>query len=328
MLETQVSPPLAPELIGDRPFMFRETLLQALERWVLGTIWALNPRRIGGLPTLGRMWLADLVDRQAGLPDPECALDKPNGLAGIVHDLSVPTLVEAYRRGLFPFAHVAPLKWWSPPERCVLFFDEFRLGKHVRRLLRQGRYTVTFDRDFEGVIAACAGRRQGKWHVTWITPKIMHAYADLYDAGHVHSFEVWNQAGALVGGGYGVALGRVFFTESQFFREPNTSKLGFTVLNWHLARWGYRLNDGKRSAPTILDMGFRTIPRRRFLDEIAGAVRAAGKDGRWRVETDLKTIAAWEPGRDIREPAPESLSAPAHACGASRGRPSRRAAAG
>ena len=161
--------------------------------------------------------------------------------------------------------------------------------------MRQARYTVTFDRDFEGVITACAGRRDGKWHVTWITPKIMHAYAALYDAGHVHSFEVWNDKGALVGGGYGLALGRAFFTESQFSHEPDTSKIGFTVLNWHLAKWGYRLNDGKAATPTILDMGFRLIPREPFLLQLITAAHEPGRDGRWQVEADLKTVAAWAP---------------------------------
>src|SRR5215467_1027930 len=201
-----------------------------------------------------------------------------------LHDALPISLVAAYEQGLFTFAHVGPLKWVSPAERCVLFFNEIHIAKKLRRQMRQGRYTVTFDRDFEDVIKACAGRRDGKWHVTWITPRIMRAYADLFDAGFVHSFEVWNEAGALVGGGYGVALGRVFFTESQFSREPNTSKIGFTVLNWHLAKWGFRLNDGKWPTPTILDMGFRPIRRRQFLTELAKATRGPGNPSRWNVE--------------------------------------------
>jgi len=211
-----------------------------------------------------------------------------------VHDLSPDVLVAAYRQGLFTFAHVGPLKWVSPPERCVLYFDEIHLARKLRRQIRQRRYRVTFDRDFEAVIKACAGRRGRKWRLTWITPRIMRAYADLFDAGYAHSFEVWNAAGALVGGGYGVAIGRVFFTESQFSREPNTSKIGFATLNWHLARWGYRLNDGKWPTQTILGMGFRSIRRQRFLAELATATQQAGRGGRWNVETGLETIAAWE----------------------------------
>jgi leucyl/phenylalanyl-tRNA--protein transferase len=292
---TRPSPPISPEIIPDRrALLFRETLAERLERWMLGLAWPLKRQRIGGLPALAGLWLADLIAPTHDLPDPERTLNA-GGLCGIVHDLTVATLVAAYERGLFTFAHVGPLKWVSLPERCVLFFDEIHLGKKLRRQIRQGRYRVTFDQDFEGVIKACAGRREGKWHVTWITPRIMRAYAEMFDAGFVHSFEVWSEANELVGGGYGVAIGRVFFTESQFSREPNTSKIGFSVLNWHLARWGYRLNDGKWPTPTILDMGFRSIPRQAFLAELAAAAHDGGKSGAWNVEADLKTVADWEP---------------------------------
>jgi leucyl/phenylalanyl-tRNA--protein transferase len=288
------SPSIVPAPTDDRrAALFRETPLDRLERWVLGIAWALKPGRIGGLPALGRLWLADRIAPDERLPDPELTLNR-GGLCGIVHDLQAATLAAGYQRGLFPFAHLGPLKWVSPEERCVLFFDEIHIARKLRRQMRQGRYTVTFDRDFEGVIHACSGRRDGKWHLTWITPRIMHAYADLFDAGLAHSFEVWSEPGVLVGGGYGVALGGAFFTESQFSREPNTSKIGFTVLNWHLAKWGFRFNDGKWPTPTILDMGFRPIRRRRFLGELARAMRRPGNDRPWIVEDDLKTIAAWD----------------------------------
>jgi leucyl/phenylalanyl-tRNA--protein transferase len=287
--------PNSDDLRARRAALFRETPVEVLERWALGSAWALKPVRIGALPALGKLWLSDLVRPQPGLPDPERTINEA-GLCGMVHDLSVPTLVEAYRQGLFTFAHFGPLKWMSLPERCVLLPQETHIGKRVRRLLRQEKYTVTFDRDFEAVIKACSGRRDGRWHVTWITPRIMRAYADMFDAGHVHSFEVWNEAGGLVGGGYGVAVGGAFYTESQFSHEDNTSKLGFTVLNWHLAQWGYRLNDGKWATPTILDMGFRMIPRAEFRRHLAEAA-GGGKPGRWQVETDQKAIAAWQPAK-------------------------------
>ncbi|HEX2216134.1 MAG TPA: leucyl/phenylalanyl-tRNA--protein transferase [Xanthobacteraceae bacterium] len=297
----------ATRLADRRAALFRETPLETLERWVLGAAWALQPSRIGGLPGLARLWLTDLVVRRDGLPDPNAALTAPSGLCGIVHDFSAPNLLEAYRRGLFTFAHFGALKWYSPPERCVLFFNEFHIGKTIRRHLRQGRYRVTFDRDFEGVIKACAGRRDGKWHVTWITPRIMRAYAELYDAGHVHSFEVWNGDDKLVGGGYGVAIGDVFFTESQFSLERDSSKIGFTVLNWHLARWGFVLNDGKDPTPTILAMGFRAIPRADFLAQVERGTGGLGNAGRWQVETDLTAIAAWQlkDTQPVREPEPQ-----------------------
>jgi leucyl/phenylalanyl-tRNA--protein transferase len=248
--------PLAPATDGliaaRRRALFRETPAETLKRWTLGTAWALQPSRIAGLPALGRMWLAEAVSPRDRLPDPDGALARPAGLCGLVHDLSVPTLVEAHRRGLYPFAHIAPLKWWSPPARCVLAFDDFHMSRRLRGRLRQARYRVTFDRDFDGVIKACAARREGKWPVTWITPRVMHAYAALHDAGYAHSFEVWNADDELVGGGYGVAVGGAFTMESQFTRESHTSKIGFAVLNWHLARWGFLLNDNKGRCATLV----------------------------------------------------------------------------
>jgi leucyl/phenylalanyl-tRNA--protein transferase len=291
--------PMSAPAAERRAALFRETPLETIERWALGTAWPLKPSRIAGLPALAQLWLMDLIAPQRELPDPERTLNA-SGLCGMVHDLSTPTLVEAYKRGLFTFAHFGPLKWVSPDHRCVLFFDETHIGKTLRRALRQGRYQVTFDRDFERVIKACAGRRDGKWHVTWITPRIMHVYAELYDAGYVHSFEVWNESGALVGGGYGVALRRAFFTESQFSLERDTSKLGFAVLNWHLARWSFAFNDGKWPTSTILDMGFRTIPRPAFLRRLEAATAESGKSGCWKVEADLATVAAWQPGASAR----------------------------
>lgn len=278
-----------------RAQLFRESPLEIAERWALGLAWALAPSRIGGLPGLARLCFDEFLAPDYALPDPERALDNPPGLAGIVHDLTLPTLLAAYRRGLYPWAHIGPLKWWSPPRRSVLFFKDLHISNNLRRLMRQDRYTVTFDRDFEGVIAACAGRRQGRWHLTWITPRIMRAYAQAFDAGHVHSFEVWNQAGALVAGGYGVATGAGFSAESQFAHESNASRIGMTVLNWHLAKWGFRFNDGKLIGPLWQNMGFREIPRREYLTRLAEAVKAPGKTGRWQVETDLATVSHWQP---------------------------------
>lgn len=288
--------PVAPSAgAARRERLFRESFFETIERWGLGTAWTLMPSRIGGLPALLRMTFDEFMAPDYALPDPERALDNPLGLAGIVHDLSLPTLLNAYRRGLYPFAHLGPIKWWSPPTRSLLFFDELHVAKRLRRQMRQGRYTVTFDRDFEGVIKACAGTRNGRWHVTWITPRIMHVFAQAFDAGHAHSFEVWNERGDLVGGGYGLAVGNSFVTESQFSKESNTSKIGFTVLNWHLARWGFAFNDGKLMTPTTRDMGFREVPRRDYLDRLMQAERKPERIGRWQVEADMVTIADWQP---------------------------------
>ncbi len=278
-----------------RSMLLRESLAQTIERWTLGLAWSLMPSRIRGVPNVIGLCVRELLAADHALPDPEITFAHPRGLAGIVHDLSASTLAAAYRRGLYPLAHVWPLKWWSPPSRSVLFFDDFHIAKRLRRQMRHDNYKVTFDRDFEAVIAGCAGNRAGRWHLTWITPKVMRAYAELFDAGYAHSFEVWNARGELAGGGYGVAVGGAFITESQFSREPNTSKMGFSVLNWHLARWGFAFNDGKVMTPTCRDMGFCEIPRDDYLFKLALVERKPGKLGRWQTEVELATVADWQP---------------------------------
>jgi len=278
-----------------RSALFRESPLAVLERWLLGIAWGLAPSRIGGLPNLLGLCFEELLAPDYALPDPERAFDQPPGLAGIVHELSVPTLLAAYRRGLYPLAHVAPLKWWSPPRRSVLFFRAYDMSNNLRRLMRRGRYRVTFDQDFEHVIAGCAAPRPGRWHLTWITPRIMRVYAEAFDAGQAHSFEVWNAEGALVAGGYGLATGAAFTFESQFARESNASKVGMSVLNWHLAHWGFHFNDGKLIGPLWQSVGFREIPRFEYLAHLAAATEAPGKSGRWRVEADLETVSRWQP---------------------------------
>jgi leucyl/phenylalanyl-tRNA---protein transferase len=278
-----------------RAALFRESLPDMAERWALGFAWALSPKRIHGVPNLLRLCFDEFLAPDYALPDPQSAADEPPGLAGIVHDLTLPTLMAAYRRGLYPFAHVAPLKWWSPPKRSVLYFNELHISKRLRRQMRHDKYKVTFDQAFDDVIVACAGHRQDRWHLTWITPQIMRAYAELFDAGYAHSFEVWNERGDLAGGGYGVAVGGAFVTESQFSREANTSKIGFTVLNWHLAHWGFAFNDGKLMTPTCHDMGFRDISRSNYLDQLTQAARRPDEAGRWQAEADMAAVADWQP---------------------------------
>lgn len=273
-----------------RDELFRETLDDTLRRWALGLVWPLKPERIGGVPGLAWMWVRELLLPAGGLPDPEAALDKPLGLAGFARDLSVPTLMAAYGRGLYPFGHVGSPKWLSPPERSVLFLDEFHVSKRILSRMRQNRHTVTFDADFEGVVKACAEPRPGKLPLTWITPRIMRAYGELFDAGHAHSFEVRDKAGDLVGGGYGVAVGGVFVIESQFARESGASKIGFAVLIRHLARWGFRLADNKLLTDNVAQMGFRDIPRSEYLARLAEE-SSAGRSGRWHAEADPRTVA-------------------------------------
>jgi leucyl/phenylalanyl-tRNA--protein transferase len=277
-----------------RDILFREAPTETVRRWGLGLLWAMKRDRARGLLGLGRMCLSETLGSRSGLPDPEAALDIPLGLAGFVRDLSVPALMEAYERGLYPFSHVGPPKWWSPPDRSVLFMDEFHLAKRVRSRMRQNRHTVTFDRDFEEVIKACSEPREGKLPLTWITPRIMRAYAEMFDAGHAHCFAVRDPEGALVGGGYGVAVGGVFVIESQFARESHASQIGFAVLHWHLARWGFVMCDNKFATETVERMGFRDIRRTEYLARLAAA-RTVSRPGRWEVEAGPAEVAAPAP---------------------------------
>ena len=296
-----------------RATLFSESFGERLERWALGTAWAMKPVRIGDLPSLARTWLASFGDPRGHIPPADAPVANAQGLCGIVHDFSPAALMEGYRRGLFTFCHAGPSKWYAPMQRCVLYFDELHLSKRLRREMRQGTYRVTFDQDFEGVVKACAGRRQGKWHVTWITPRVMATFAELHDAGDAHSFEVWDAQGALVGGGYGVAVGNVFVTESQFSIASNTSKIGFAVLNWHLAKWGFVLNDGKYPTPTILDMNFRSIPRAEYVAALSQRGPDPLRSGRWAVEADMATIADWQPGAKAADASAAGQPKPAKA---------------
>lgn len=274
---------------------FTETLEERARRLTLGIAYALRANRINGVPALLALTGLRLITGNRGLPQASEALDLPDGLCGLVSDLEPSTLLEGYARGLYPFCHVGPLKWWAPRERMVLFFPELHIAKRLRRQIRNEGYTVTFDRDFEQVIRACAKPRTGKAPLTWITPRIMSAYYEAFEAGHAHSFEVWNKNGELAGGGYGLAFGRMFSTESQFSLEPNTSKIGFTALNWHLAHWGFVLNDGKRFTPTIDGMGFRAIPRAEFTELCQKHGREPVRIGRWSTEADLAAVSSWKP---------------------------------
>ena len=292
-----------------RAALFRERPIDVAERWALAAARVLKPSRLGALPGFAKIYFEELLSPNDALPDPERALNNPPGLAGLVHgDLDLATLLAAYRHGLYPLAHVAPLKWWSPPQRSALLFADMHISKNLGKTMRQHRYSVTFDRDIERVIAACAGRRMGRWHLTWITPQMMHLYAQAYDAGHVHSFEVWNERGELAGGGYGIGYGLGFTSESQFFNEPNASRIGMTVLNWHLAKWGYRFNDGKLMGPLWRAMGFHDMPRAEFLSRVDAAARLPGKTGRWQVEDDIGVISRWRRGE--RPTSPLALDQP------------------
>jgi leucyl/phenylalanyl-tRNA--protein transferase len=282
-----------------RSEMFRESWNTWAQRWVLGSVYAMMPNRVASLPHLMLYTVIDAAKGGTRVPDPARTRETPDTFGGVCRDTSAETVLAAARKGFFPWCHCGPLKWWTRRERMVLFFPEYHIAKRLRRDMKKSPYRVTFDQAFEQVITACAGHRSYNKHsLTWITPQIMRLYTDLFDQGHAHSFEVWDAEGKLVGGGYGLSVGRVFYTESQFSAARDTSKMGFAVLNYHLAKWGYVLNDGKDFTPTIDAMGFRLIPRAEWegiLSDNTAVGEMGGVVGRWTADADLATVAAWDP---------------------------------
>lgn len=191
------------------------------------------------------------------------ALREPNGLLAAGGDLSPERLVQAYRHGCFPwFEDGQPILWWSPDPRTVLLPDELHVSRSLRKVLRQARYTVTFDQDFAAVIAACAGPRSYT-DGTWITQDMQRAYLTLHDQGHAHSVEVW-QGQTLVGGLYGLAMGKLFFGESMFSHADNASKVGFVNLVEHLHQAGFVMIDCQMPTEHLHSLGARSIDRDEF----------------------------------------------------------------
>jgi leucyl/phenylalanyl-tRNA--protein transferase len=267
-----------------------------LRQLVLGTAYVLVPRRLPGLLPLAVVTLRDLPHLGRPLvPDPAQALDHPDGLCGLAGRIGVPELLAGYARGMFAMSHTGPLKWWAPRHRMVLFFDQARIEKTTRRLLRGQKFRVTFDRAFIEVMRACAEPRPGRTPLTWITPRVQALFADAHTQGHAHSVEVW-EGDVLVGGAFGIAVGAGFSTESQFHTSRDASKVGFAVLNRHLQAWGFAFNDGKHPTRYLVDCGMLPVARSEFSRLAATHAAAPGRPGRWEIDPAL-VDDRWEPAR-------------------------------
>lgn len=202
------------------------------------------------------------LDEQLSFPDPQQAFTQPDGLLAAGGDLSVDRLLLAYRSGIFPFyedLESEPILWWSPSQRAVIFSDRIHISRRLRRTLKQAVFRVTFNQAFNDVIAGCADHR-----ITWLTPDMQNAYCNLHAVGAAHSLEVWRED-QLVGGLYGVAIGRMFFAESMFSRISNASKVAMVYLAWQLKHLGYPLFDCQFLTNHLQSMGAVTIPRQLFL---------------------------------------------------------------
>ncbi len=209
------------------------------------------------------LYLLDPKDPRAPFPDVDSAEKEPDGLLAVGGDLSATRLINAYRRGIFPwFGDGDPILWWSPDPRTVLVPDRLRVAKSLLKTLRRGRFGVSIDRDFDTVIQACAEPRDEDGG-TWLVPEMINAYQRLHAHGLAHSVEVW-QDGALAGGLYGVAIGRVFFGESMFTRISDASKVALVHLCRTLSEQGFGLIDCQVLTGHLIRMGAQQISRAAF----------------------------------------------------------------
>jgi leucyl/phenylalanyl-tRNA--protein transferase len=206
----------------------------------------------------------DPWDDSQPFPPVENALADPNGLLAVGGRLSVERLKNAYYAGVFPwYGEGDPVLWWSPDPRLVLWPERLHISRSLRKVLDREVFSFSFDKAFESVIAGCAEpRRNGRG--TWLTREMRAAYIEFHRSGYAHSFEAWRE-GVLVGGLYGVALGRMFYGESMFHRITNASKAAFVYAVKCLSSWGYRLVDGQVYTDHLVSFGAETIPRTEFL---------------------------------------------------------------
>lgn len=218
-------------------------------------------------------------------PSPELALTEPDGLLAIGGDLCPQRLITAYRFGIFPwYSDNQPILWWSPNPRSVLFPEQLVVSRSLRKRLRKQEYKVTLDRAFAQVIGACAEPRPSQ-PGTWITPAMQQAYIRLHQLGYAHSVEAWHD-GELVGGLYGIALGKVFFGESMFCHRTDASKVAFVHLVQQLQEWDYALIDCQVHTEHLSSLGAQDIVRADFLALLDLHCLNLNPGGRWQFETN------------------------------------------
>ncbi|NLI81485.1 MAG: leucyl/phenylalanyl-tRNA--protein transferase [Deltaproteobacteria bacterium] len=192
-----------------------------------------------------------------------------DGLLAVGGDLSPERLLLAYSLGIFPwYARDLPILWWSPDPRLVLFPNELKISRSLLRVLRKRVFHVTLDVAFREVMERCASVPRKQNEGTWIVPEMIEAYCRLHRLGYAHSVEVWYE-GDLVGGLYGIALGRVFFGESMFSMRSDASKVALVYLVDLLRRWDFRLIDCQVTTGHLMRMGAREISRREFLTRLS-----------------------------------------------------------
>lgn len=221
------------------------------------------------------------LEENTPFPPIDLALQEPNGLLAAGGRLTSRRLLEAYRQGIFPwFSDDQPVLWWSPDPRMVLFPEEIRISRSLRKTLCKGNFQVKLDTAFQQVITACAQSPRPGQDGTWITREIQEAYSVLHKLGYAHSVETWI-GGNLVGGLYGVALGRMFYGESMFSLLTDSSKIAFAHLVRYLQQEGFSMIDCQMKTEHLASFGAREIPRLQFIDRLMELAAHPGKPGVW-----------------------------------------------
>lgn len=225
-------------------------------------------------------WLAGSGD----FPPLELALAEPNGLLCAGGDLSPQRIVQAYRNGIFPwYSRGEPILWWSPDPRMVLIPSEFRLSRSLHRTLRKGNYRIELDSHFPDVIRACAKAPRNGQKGTWITGEMQDAYGKLHELGFAHSVETWVDD-VLVGGLYGLAIGKMFYGESMFSHATDASKIALAHLARYLDAQGYGMIDCQMNTPHLASLGAREIPRSDFIARLRALTAVPPLGGRWPID--------------------------------------------
>jgi len=225
------------------------------------------------------------LNNNAPFPPVNRALREPNGLLAAGGDLSASRLLEAYRHGIFPWFNPGePILWWSPDPRMVLIPGEFKTSRSLAKVLRNAAYEVRCDTAFEQVMRGCAAPRGGH-HGTWIHEDMIAAYCALYEIGYAHSVEVWMD-GRLVGGLYGVSIGRMFYGESMFSHASNASKIALAYLARQLERWQFKMIDCQMNTAHLASLGAREISRSEFIARLQELINCESVT-HWQFDTDL-----------------------------------------
>ncbi len=214
-------------------------------------------------------------------PHPDLANEE--GLLAAGGDLTIPTLLDAYSHGIFPWYNAgSPILWWSPDPRLVLYPSAFRISKSLKQKIKREIYEVRVDTRFDEVITKCAAIKRNDQPGTWITPEMKEAYSILHSHGYAHSFETYFE-NQLVGGLYGISIGKIFFGESMFYTMTDASKVALYYLVELMKKWEFLLIDAQQSTSHMISLGAEELSRSIFLKQLKQALSFPTLTGKWKI---------------------------------------------